>query len=184
MADEGDEIEKFKATNGRVMGLIGLAVALLVAVLAVVSGVSAATVAVVVGCVLAGVVVWVVLLRPAARVEGPDLVLRGPLDTRWIPLAAIDRVAVGSILVVLVGGRRYSNTAVHRSRRDSRRDDKLGADVVQRSYGAYVESRIERLVADARAAGRPAGDVRREWAWPEIAALVVLGVAFVVALVV
>jgi hypothetical protein len=184
MADEGDEVEKFHATNGRVVGLLGLAVALLVAVLAVVSGLSRTTVAVVIGCLFVAVVVWAVLLRPAARIDGADLVLRGPIDTRWIPLAGIERSAVGSILVVLVGGRRYSNTAISRSRRESRRDDKVGTDLTQRSYGAYVESRIERRASDARAAGLPVGEVRREWAWPEIAGLVVLAGAFVVTLVV
>lgn len=180
MADEGNDGERFRATNGRLIGVVGLVLTLTVIVLNLISGPS---LGVLVGCLLAGLVIWVVLLRPAARVERDDLVLRGPLDTRWIPLASIDRSAVGAILVVRVGERRYTNSAISRSRRQSRNDDKVGADLTRRSYGAYVESRIDRLVEDAHAAGKPAGGVRRAWAWPEIAGLVLLTLALAVAIV-
>ena len=180
MADEGNEVERFRATNGRVVGVIGLAIALVVLVIPVVQDPSDVPPGLVAGCLLGGLVVWVVLLRPAARVEGADLVLRGPLDSRWVPLAAIDRAAVGVVLVVLVDGSRYTNTSISRTRRESARDDKAVGDLAKRSYGAFVESRIRRLVDDAHAAGVPAGDVRRERAWPEIIGLAVLGVVFVV----
>ena len=183
MADEGNEVERFHATNGRVVGVIGLALVLVVLVLELVDRRSDISLPVVVGCLLAGLVVWVVLLRPAARAEGDDLVLRGAVDTLRVPFAAIDRAAVGFVLVVVVGEKRYTNTSISRTRRESARDDKAGGDPAKQSSGAFVESRIRRRVEDAHAAGVPAGDVRREWAWPEIIGLAVLGVAFVLALV-
>lgn len=174
MADEGDDVERFRATSGRVMGTIGLVLVAAVIVLGLVSGVRQALDGLVPGCLLAALVIWVVLLRPAVRAEGDDLVLRGSLDERRIPFASIERVSVGVVLAVRAGGRRYTNTAVGRTRRESARDDRVGTDLARRSYGAYVESRLEKLVDDARAAGLPEGDVRRSWARPEIVGLVAL----------
>ena len=184
MADEDSEVERFRTNNGRVVGVIGLAGVLLLLALEVAAGPTDVSPGLVAGCLLVALVIWVVLLRPAARVEGGDLVLRGPVDTLWIPLAAIEQVAVGSILAVRADGRRFSSTAVNRSHRETARDVKAGSDIARRSYGAYVEDRIQRLAEDAQVAGRPAGGVRRAWAWPEIAGLVVLTLAFVVTLLV
>ena len=190
MADEDGEVERFHPTSGRVVGVVALLATAAVLVIGVVDAPNGVPLALVPGCLLAALVIWVVLLRPAVRVEGEDLVLRGAVDTRWVPLAAVDRVSVGVLLVALVGDRRYASSAVGRSRREARRDDKAaaasdrGVDPADQSYGGFVQSRLERLVEDARAQGKPAGVVRRAWAWPEIVGLVVLGLVFVVALLV
>lgn len=188
MADEDGEVERFHPTSGRVIGVLALVATAAVLVLGVVDAPHGIPLPLVPGCLLAALVIWVVLLRPAVRVEGDDLVLRGSLDTRWVPLASVDRVSVGVLLVALVDGRKYASAAVGRSRREAGRDDKAaaasetGVDPANQSYGGYVQSRLQRLVDDAHAQGKPAGAVRRAWAWPEIAGLAVLGVAFVVAL--
>jgi hypothetical protein len=54
-------------------------------------------------------------------------------------------------------------------------------------YESWVETRIEVLARDAKEAVRshriePLPAVVREWAWPEIIAMVVLGGAFLVSL--
>lgn len=174
MAGEGDDVERFRATNGRVVGFIGLLLVAGVLLLAVVDGITRAPVGLVPGCLLAALVVWVVLMRPAVRTEDDHLLLRGSLGDHCIPLSSIDQVSVGALLVVLADGRRFTNTAVGRTRRESARDDRVGTDLTRRSYGAYVESRLEQLVADARAKGLEPGEPRRSWAWPEIAGLALL----------
>jgi hypothetical protein len=54
------------------------------------------------------------------------------------------------------------------------------------SYQTFVVTRIEELVENARKERRPEGApddrVRKSWAWPEVAGLVVTGAAFVAAL--
>jgi hypothetical protein len=190
MAGEDGEVERFHPTSGRVVGVVALLATAGVLVVGIVDAPNGIPLGLVPGCLLAALLIWAVLLRPAVRVEGGDLVLRGAFDTRWVPLAAIDRVSVGVLLVALVGDRRYASSAIGRSRREARRDDRSGAgsdsgvNPANQSYGGFVQGRLERLVDDARAQGKPAGAVRRAWAWPELAGIAVLAVAFVVALVV
>jgi hypothetical protein len=102
------------------------------------------------------------------------------LDTRWIPLVSVDRVAVGQMLVVVAGDKRYTNSSVGRTRRQSVRDTAASDDLTKQSYGAFVEERLTRLATDARDQGVAGGEVRRRWAWPEIAVLAVSAVALVV----
>ncbi len=180
------EVERFHPTSGRPTGILGLVVVAVVLITVVVDQGTGIPPWLVSGCALAATVIWVVLLRPAAWVAGTDLVLRNMLDVRTVPLAAIERVAVGQMLVVVVEGRRYSNAGIGRSRRQSLRDARLGADALpgESSYGAFVETRLAGLSEDARARGEHAGAVRRQWAWPEITALAVTGLALVVAVLV
>jgi hypothetical protein len=177
--DAGTAVERFPPTNGRVMGVVGLAVVALILVLSIVASGSGIAPGIVTGSVFAAVLIWAVMLRPAVRVEAGDLVLRGAVDTRRVPLASIDGVVVATVLVVTVDGSRYTNTSLGRSARQSLKDH--GKDLIDdRSYAAVAESRITRLVEDARALGGAPGAVRREWAWPEIAGLVVSGLATLV----
>lgn len=177
------EVERFPPTNGRVSGIVGLVVVGVVLVASILDAGAEVAPWLVCGCLFAVVVIWVVLLRPAVRVEGTDLVLRGEVDTRRVPLAAVERVVVGPVLAVSVDGRRYTNTAIGRSRRQSRKDDR--EETVQgMSVGAFVESRIAALAEDARLRRVEPGAVRRAWAWPEITALVVTALATVVAILV
>lgn len=179
MRDEDDDgaiqVEKFHPTSGRVTGVLGLVVVAAVAVIGVIDAGADVPPWLLAGCAFVGVVIWVVLLRPGAQVEGDDLVLRGLVDTCRLPLVAIDNVAVGAVLVVTVDGRRFSNSGIGRSRRQARTDDSKSH--VEQSYGAFIERRITQLVDDAQLRRAEPGDVRRTWAWPEIAALVVTAVA-------
>jgi hypothetical protein len=130
------------------------------------------------------------MLRPSVTAEGDRLVLRNMFDTVSIPLAAIEKVVVRQFLAVAVGGRRYTNSAVGRSMRDIRRDDKRTVDAPDLSPGGLVESRIRRLAENQRASQgiaefsdeqvALAEDVRRDWAWPEIGLLAAFGLALVV----
>ena len=139
-------------------------------------------------------VIWVAILRPEVAIAGDRLVLRNPLNTVDIPLAAIEQIAVRRWLAVRVGDRTLTNAGISRSRRqgvrDDQRQDVTGIEIAALSYGAIVERRIQRQAQDARDRQgitmysdeqlALAADVRRTWAWPEIAALAVLPVAVVV----
>lgn len=198
----GDRVvERFRPTSGRVTGILGLVTAGVVLVLALVGWDGGTTVGVVIVAVLGAVVVWAAMLRPALWVTERDLVMRGMFHTDRVPLAAIDRVRVTQVLTVAVGDRAlvspvvgYSLRRLTKSRFQPR--DRIdptgtssGAPPEAREHQAFVEARIAHLAATARerAGIRPgspeqqalAADVRRSWAWPEIAACAALAVAFV-----
>lgn len=190
MAEE--RVERFTVWSSRIIGIIGL-VGVAVALAFGVPGIGQAYDPVVYPiCGLVGVVLWTMLLRPAAAVVGDRLVLRNPLSTLSIPLAAIEQVAVRQFLAVRVGDRRYANASVGRSRRQGLRDDQKGDELTDLSYGGLVEHRIGRLAEEARTLQgialysdeqeALAADVRREPAWVEIGLLAGLALALVVTL--
>lgn len=154
---------------------------------------------------LLGLMLWLVLLRPRVWIEPGTLVLRAMVSTTRLPLESVEAVTVRQVLVVSADGRRYTSAAAGRSRRAMVRADR-GQPVhsVRRSRGAgtpqrvgavdpadYVESRLVELTRRARVdaaaregrgeVGRPGGGVvRREWATPQISALVTLSLLVVV----
>jgi hypothetical protein len=192
------QVERFTVWSNRVVGSIGLVVVAVFALLGLTgTGGDYHPVAYLV-CALIALLVWVAVLRPTVAIDGDRLVLRNPLSTVRIPLAAIEQIAIRQWLAVRAGDRRYTNAGISRTRRQGVRDDQRGEvtaqELGQLSYGAIVERRINKLAEDAR--NRQgiklysdeqlalAADVRRDRAWPEIAALVVLTVAIVLALLV
>jgi hypothetical protein len=191
----GDEqVERFTVWSSRIVGVIGLVTVALIVLLGVTGAGGDYHPAVYAGCGLVGVVIWVAILRPEVAIAGDRLVLRNPLNTVGIPLAAIEQIAVRRWLAVRVGDRTLTNAGISRSRRqgvrDDQRQDVTGVEIAALSYGAIVERRIQRRAQDARDRQgikiysdeqlALAADVRRTWAWPEIAALAVLSVAVVV----
>jgi hypothetical protein len=188
--------ERFTTWSGRVMGGIGLAVVAVALVLGVVGSSAPYHPAAYPIIGLFGLLFWATLVRPAVAVEGQQLMLRSPLSTVRVPLAAIERLAVGQYLAVRVADRRFTCTGVGRSHRQSRHDDRKadasGQAIADLSYGAIVERRIQKLAEDARAQqgitlysdeqAALGADVRRERAWIEIGLLAVLAVAVVVTL--
>ena len=187
-------IERFNAWSDRIGGILGLVVVAAVVVVGA-AGVSApyhpAAYPI---CGLIALLVWALLLRPAVSVEGDRLVLRNTFTTVHVPLAAIEQVAVRQWLAVRVGERRFTNASVGRSRRQGARDARKGEDATDRSYGAFVEVRIQKLAEEARTRQGVAlhsdeqealaAGVRRELAWVEIGVAVALGLAVVVTLLV
>lgn len=178
--DDGDRsaTEKFTPATSRIGGVLGLLLVVAVAVVSLVDAGRDVPPWLLAGCAFIGVVIWAFQIRPDVRAEGGELVLRGPVDTRWVPLALVEDVAVGAMLTVTAEARRYTNASVGRSFRQSRRD--AGADLVAQSHGSHVEARIEALASSARVNDGPAGAVRREWAWPEIVGLAVTALALAV----
>lgn len=186
-----ESVERFRPTNGRLTGVLGLLMVAGALALVVVEADAGTLLWFVPGALLAAAVIWAFLLRPAVSVEGEELVLRGPVSTTYVPLAAIEEVGMGQVLAVRAGGRRYVSGAVGRSRREAGRDDRVEPGAAAGlSYGGYVEERLRGLVADAMLLAHVkrhspeqaalAEGVRRTWAWPEIGAIVALVLMLVV----
>lgn len=142
--------------------------------------------AVAAGALVAAVLGWAILLRPRVSVIHNDLVLRNPFVTYAVPLAAIEEVVVRQILVLRVGDRRLTSTALGRTRRSlltQRRsaDPDVPVSKKSASYGEFADERIHDLMERARlvAGVRPASDeqlaladgVRTTYAWPEVIAI-------------
>jgi hypothetical protein len=196
-------VERFPPTNGRFSGILGLVTAAVILTLALVAGDTGRPLGVAIGAVLGALLCWAALLRPAVWVTQRDLVLRAMFHTDLIPLAAIDQVVVTQVLAVGAGGKRYVSPTVGYSARQTvvskrvRRLHDPQSEVVAppplritNSPQMFVEERIRHLAQARRdqlgiEKGSPdqaavAADVRRTYAWPEIAGTAVCVVAFVV----
>jgi hypothetical protein len=203
-------VERFQPTSGVFVGRAGLllcAVAIGYVALSVhtVTGLR-------VGLAVAffGILVWMTQLRSRATVYPDRLLLRNSVRDAVLPLALIDEVSVRQTLNVWVGDRRYVCVGIGSSLRsmfkESRRSrdgssllgagrwrefaeraERAAPDQSAMSYETFVVTRIEELVEQAKkAAARAGGTVdvapTQPFAWPEIVALTVTGVAFVVSL--
>jgi hypothetical protein len=193
----GEEpVERFRPTSGRITGVLALLLVAAVVVSALADPDSGLPLPVVAASLVMGVLVWSAMLRPRVWVTGEHLVLRNMLHTAEIPLAAIEKVAVQQVLAVSAGEKRYVSPAVGKSwrstvganRSDAERSAAGRRGAAETSYPEFVEERIARLAEEARARRgiallsdeqlAVAAGVRRARAWPEIAALVLSGLFF------
>lgn len=183
---DGAVVEDFRPTSGRIMGGLALAMAALVVVVAIVDpgGLPGPVVA---GALFFGTLAWATMLRPRLWVTERDLVMRNAVSTTRIPLASIEQVAVRQVCAVSAGEKRYVSPAVGKSWRQSLLSDKARKKHDTPPYAAFVEERLHAHAEQARLREGVAllsdeqlalaSGVRREWAWPEIVALGVTGVA-------
>lgn len=209
------ELERFKATNGRMIGVSGLVLCVAVAVLLALSESTHTAAVGAIACAFAGLFVWMTLLRPSVSASRTHLHLQNLFDRVSIPLASIDTVVVRRYLLVRSGGRKYICPAISRPlRRTVRKESHWGGQQLltpgvseetlqaalrtqaqateELSYPDFVEQRIQALAADDRARRgikerseeeyQLGAQVERRTAWPWIAGLAVLAVAFVVSL--
>jgi hypothetical protein len=198
-------VQKFKPTTGHLVGYLGLAACAVTVGVVVTSERNVVGLRVALGAVLVAVLIWLAILRPRATAYDETLVLRGMLSDTALPLARIDDAVVRQMLVVWVGGDRYTSSCIARSRRSlmkrrtpgvmsvfglQQADDRIGAvgasgDIGSSGdYATFVETRIEQLAKAARRDGREVPPVRRRWARVEITVLVVSAVAFATSLIV
>lgn len=208
-----DDRVSFGSGSGRVTGVVALVLAAVIGGWSLVEGQGRGNLAVAAAAVFFAAVAWIAALRPAITVVGDDdLVLRNPLETVTVPLAAIASLDVRQVLVVRAGRRKITSSAIGRTRRQLTKDEggstsvlgsrfaaripKIeGADGDARarsSYGALVEEQLRARVQTARdLAGVEVGSeeqaaladrIERRPAVPEIVVLAVSLVVFVVLL--
>jgi hypothetical protein len=176
MADPpAGEIQRFRPTNGRVMGFLGLALSIFVAALFVGYQSPGRAVPGVIGCAFAALLVWLAMLRPGVETTTTHLRMRTLFETVSIPLASVETVVVRRYLLVRSGGQRYICPAISRPLRRTVRSEMRWAggrqllqpgvseeqltgagiqtDVKEQglSYPDFVEQRIAHLAADDRA---------------------------------
>lgn len=170
-----EEITRFRPTNGRVMGALGLALCVVVAVAVAVSESPRVAVPWVLGCAFLALLMWSAMLRPSAAATLTDLHLRSVFASATIPLASVETVVVRRYLLVRSGGRKYICPAISRSlRKTVRREMKWSGrqfmlpgaseeriaggrlqteapDQNELSYPDFVEQQIAQLAANDRA---------------------------------
>jgi hypothetical protein len=199
-------VQKFKPTGGAVVGWVSMLVLGAAAVVTAITEPNLLGVRVVLGLLLLMLLTWVALLRPRADATRETLRLRNLLSDHLVPLAHVDEVLVRQMLVVRVGDDRYTCVGIGRSARQlmgnkrkrgpmavlgvEQTDDRMGLgqtpDVgTSGDYATFVENRIEDLARSARRDLRDQSpEVRREWARPEIIAILVVAALFVLSLVI
>lgn len=157
MSEQLDEEIRFRPTSGRIMGCLAVLGALVVVGIAIADS-DAVPAPLLGGAILFGVLAWATMLWPALAVTREHLVLRTMLEHQHLPLAAIESVAVGQVLAVRVGDKRYVSTAVSKpwrkavsaNRRDKRADPATSKPAGEVPYADYVENEIRARMDRAR----------------------------------
>src|SRR4051794_15871689 len=203
---EGDE-RRFTPTSGTFSGWLGvfLAGAAVVSVLVgdrTVRGGRFALVA-----AIFGGLVWCFVLRPRVVIGRSVIELRNPFFSWHVPLARVDKVSVRAVPWVHPDERRYDGVAVGRPVRSLMRarptrqqtfglpglggarlpEDPNASRVPKGNLTAdmvadFVTEQILLAADRARESTEAPPEPRRSWAWPEIGAIGVLGLALLVSL--
>jgi hypothetical protein len=154
-----------------------------------------------------GVLVWCYMLRPRLVIGTVEVELRNAFSSWFVPLAAVRRVAVRTITRIYTDERHFDAVAVGRPVR-SMRGGRSGGRGVSRLPGLnpsftiedtpalkrpqatlnadgvadFVTEQILHAADEARATSQGGETPHRTWAWPELAALALLAVAFAVSM--
>ena len=118
-----EEVLAFKATTGRVTGVLGLVMSVAVGALFVFTERPAVALLGALGSAIVGVLTWAALLRPRVTATSEDLELRTMFEDVTVPLAGIDTVLVRRYLLVRAGGVKYICPAIGRSLRKTVRTE-------------------------------------------------------------
>ena len=209
--DDERVLERFKPTTGTLIGIAGLLVAAFALGYVLISVHTVVGLRIGLGAVFGAVVVWVSQLRPRVTAYTKQLHLKGPLRDALVPYVLIDEVTMAQTLNVWVGEQRFMCIGIgkslgsdirqrakkerqgsllgsSRTREFSEKAELAAPDQTAMSYHTFVVTRIEELVDQAkrdlrRSGGSTEGEqVRRPYAVPEIVALAVTGLAFLVSL--
>lgn len=189
-----EAVERFKPTGGVVSGTLALLFAL-VLIGAWLYDRDNMPAPVAAGAFLASILIWSASIRPRVWVQGDTLVFRNMLETVRIPLAAVEELIVRQVLAIRVGGKRYVNPAIGRTRGDLVRPNSSSigsflpgaasrseAKTERVDHADLVEERLRFLIGESRTrlgisrnseeTAALAKQVQREPAWPEILTLV------------
>jgi hypothetical protein len=118
-----EELQRFRPTNGRAMGVLGILLCAVLGAVFVTSASSATAVPAALACAFGALLVWAAMLRPTVAATSRELRMRTMFETVEIPLASIDTVLVRRYLLVRSGGRTYICPAISRSLRKTVRSE-------------------------------------------------------------
>jgi hypothetical protein len=182
------EVEKFHSSGSRILGGLGIALAVAFAVALGSDGLHGNDGLLLCLTGLGAVLVWAALVRPQLRLAGDRLVVRDMLASVSFPLAAVEAVEARQVVVLKAGGRKFISAAVSKSLYAVLKDNR-GVVRDPKAYPNFVENRIWSRAEDERAKlglqrGEVPLDLRREPAWPELTLLALFAVGVVVFLVV
>jgi hypothetical protein len=184
---------RFGPTSGLFPGVLGLALVAVVVVLTLVANRSVGGVRVALAALAVGVLIYAYLVRPRVVLGPRTVLLRNAFIDYVIPYAAIQDVSVRTVTRVYVGERTYAGIGVgHPARKllreqGQRRPDSppaqtsLRGQVLHDAIPDFVAAQVLEK-ATLSTEGGEAGPVRRKLAVPELVALGVLVVAFLVSL--
>jgi hypothetical protein len=169
------EVEKFHSSGSRIIGVIGVGLALVFSIAVAADGLHGNDGLVLCLIGFCGVLVWAAMVRPQLRLAGDRLEVRDMLASVSFPLAAVEAVEVRQVVVLRAGGRKFISAAVSKSLYQVLKDNR-GVARDDKAYPNFVENRIWARSEDERAKlgvarGEVPLDLRRRRAWPEIALL-------------
>jgi len=118
-----EDLQRFRPTNGRAMGVLGIVLCAALAAVFVTSASAATALPATLACAFAGVLVWAAMLRPTVSATSDELRMHTMFETVEIPLASIDTVLVRRYLLIRSGGRKYICPAISRSLRKTVRSE-------------------------------------------------------------
>ena len=200
-------VERFKPTSGHLFGYFGIALCVFALGYVVLFVHDMTGLRVGLGAVFFGVLVWTTQVRPRATVYPQDVVLKNSVRDAHVPLARVDEVAIGQMMSLWVGETRYVCIGIGNTLREDfkarrrrmveqaelgtsryselkRKADLANLDERAMTYQTFVVTRLEELVEEAkreqaRLQTEPP-EPHYELAWPELVALAVSGLAFLV----
>ena len=188
-------VQRYGPTSGLGTGIAGLVCCAVIVAAVLSDPLSAGSVRVLIGALVLAVLVWAFQMRPRIVIEADErsLLLRNPLISRRIPMAAIRSVAVKTMTSIGIDeDRHYTCVAVGYSLRRVVKDRSVPPPKVAtpdskalRRRSLHEEQRLmqDRVLAAAdraRARHLPTEPVEREFAVVELSLLAALVVAFVV----
>ena len=195
--DTRDDARDLPRTGSVQLGWVGIAALVLVGGSSFFAGFAVGAVRIALACALLALVLYLNLVRPVVRLRGDRLELVNALSLTSVPLAAIERYDIRLVLMIWAGERRVSSAAIGRSMRSLKAEVRGKSRARPRGLTAalapeytpstpslldVVHSLLRPAIDDARRRAElehiEVGEVRRTWAWPWIALLLVLLVAF------
>lgn len=199
--DSSSLIERFEPSAARWVGVFGIAVIVVLVVLLAADGLTAGLAATVAGLLLFALAMWVAMVRPTLHAYTDHLLVRNLVSDVRVPWHLIKGAEVRQTLRVYTRDRVVYAVAVGRTVRQQMRASRSGGAVGQSfgmgrlqptlagaehhvAYQDFVANRILLLAGMQRDASRSLTGVVQRWAYVEITALVAVGVAFVVLVVV
>ena len=200
---------RYLPTSGTVSGWVGVALSAGAVVVTLVDDRTLNGSRYALGALVFGVLVWCFLLRPRVVIGADAVELRNPLSSWHVPVAGVQKVEVRAVTMVYTEEGRFDGVAVGRPVRSQLRGRSVpqrsvgipglgaqrvseGAAASRQPMGRLDAQRVADLVVEeilfaadqARDLGQRPRPPWRTWARLELAALLVLCVAFVVTLLV